>query len=67
MAGAALQHLKSVVRRELRWPDFVCDEVATVSAHASSLASNGNTVDQRICERARQRTEMCCSRSREAL
>ena len=47
------------VDREFGWPVFICDEVATVSARTSSLATrkkqNGNTMDQRICERARQR------------
>ena len=46
------------VDRELGWPVLICHE-ATVSARASSLATrkkqNGNTMDQRICERARQR------------
>jgi hypothetical protein len=45
------------VDRELGWPAFVCDEIVTVLALACSLTTremqNGNTIDQRICERAR--------------
>jgi hypothetical protein len=55
MAGWPEQ-LYSTGSRPWAWmASYACDEVATVSARASSLATrkkqNGNTMDQRICER----------------